>query len=225
VSAVDAGPEREGQDGRGRVRVFAADDHPLFLRALTRVIEASPELELVGTAGDGERALEMIRSTQPDVTVLDMRMPKLDGRQLLARLRDEDEPTRVLFVSEYVAGDLVLQALQAGCCGYLPKSSTATEIRNAILRVGRGESVLPTAVGSELAGALRERGPAPIKLSPRERSVLELLAEGGSAGAIAQRLGLAVPTVKTHIQSLYVKLGVNDRGAAVAEGIRRGLVS
>ncbi len=209
----------------GRISVVVADDHPLFRSALTEVIEGSDKLRLIAIGSDGEEALRLIRTHRPDVAVLDMRMPGLDGREVVRRLRQVDLATRVLFVSEYHGGELVLQALTAGGAGYLSKSASAEEICSAIVNVARGDAVLPSDVGTDLALTLRERGDTGIKLTARELRVLELIADGGSASAIAERLHLAVPTVKTHIQNLYAKLGVNDRGAAVAEAMRRGLLS
>jgi two-component system, NarL family, nitrate/nitrite response regulator NarL len=211
--------------GADEVRVVVADDHPLFLGALKRTIESCAALTLLAGASDGQEALDMVRRHQPDVVVLDMRMPKLDGREVMRRLREEKSVARVLFISEYIGGELVLQALTAGAAGYLPKSSTPDEICDAIVRISRGESVLPSEIGTELAGTLRDRGQSGTHLTARELGVLELIAEGESANMIADRLHLAVPTVKSHIQNLYAKLGVNDRGAAVAEAMRRGLIS
>ncbi|HTU29765.1 MAG TPA: response regulator transcription factor [Solirubrobacteraceae bacterium] len=207
------------------VTVVVADDHPLFRKALQETIDAQDGLEVVGVAADGEHALELIRTHEPQVAVLDVRMPRLDGREVVRRVRQDELDTRVLFVSEYHGGELVLQALTAGGAGYLSKAATAEEICSAIVRIARGEAVLPSDVGTDLATTLRERGDGGTRLTARELSVLELIAEGESAGVIARRLHLAVPTVKTHIQNLYAKLGVNDRGAAVAEAMRRGLLT
>jgi two-component system nitrate/nitrite response regulator NarL len=210
---------------RDPVRVVVADDHPLYLEALCQTIERRDGMTLLATAIDGEQALEIVREHKPDVAVLDMRMPKLDGREVMRRLRETEPDTRVLFISEYYGGELVLQALTAGAAGYLPKSASGDEICAAITRISCGESVLPAEIGNELAGTLRDRGSSGTHLTAREINVLELIAEGEPANMIAQRLHLAVPTVKSHIQNLYAKLGVSDRGAAVAEAMRRGLVS
>lgn len=212
-------------DPRDPVRVVIADDHPLYLEALRQTIERRDGMILLATAADGEEALQAVRGHKPDVAVLDMRMPKLDGREVMRRLRETEPDTRVLFISEYYGGELVLQALTAGAAGYLPKSASGDEICAAIARISRGESVLPAEIGKGLAGTLRDRGYSGTHLTAREINVLELIAEGESANMIAARLHLAVPTVKSHIQNLYAKLGVNDRGAAVAEAMRRGLVS
>jgi two-component system nitrate/nitrite response regulator NarL len=177
-----------------------ADDHPLYRVAMTETISGSDELELLAVASNGEEALELIRAHRPDVAVLDMRMPGLDGREVMRRVRQAELPTRVLFVLEYHAGELVLQALTAGGAGYLSKSADAAEIRGAIVRIAQGNAVLPSEIGTGLASTLRERGDTGPRLTARERDVLELIAEGEPASGIAQRLHLAVPTVKTNLQ-------------------------
>jgi two-component system nitrate/nitrite response regulator NarL len=208
-----------------RVSVIIADDHPLFRSALREAIDADERIQVVAVGVDGQEALDLIRRHGPDVAVLDMRMPRLDGREVVRRVRQAELPTRILFVSEYHGGELVLQALTAGGAGYLSKAASADEICNAVVRIAQGEAVLPSDIGTDLASTLRERGDTGTRLTARELGVVALIAEGESANVIAERLHLAVPTVKTHIQNLYAKLGVNDRGAAVAEAMRRGLLS
>jgi two-component system nitrate/nitrite response regulator NarL len=212
-------------ESSGVISVLIADDHPLFLAALAETLGGAERLRVVATATDGQEALELIRSHRPDVALLDMRMPRLDGREVVRRVRQAELPTRVLFVSEYHGGELVLQALTAGGAGYLSKTASAEQIRAAVVKVAEGEAVLPSDIGTDLASTLRDRGDTGTRLTARELGVLELIAEGESANVIAQRLHLAVPTVKTHIQNLYATLGVNARGAAVAESMRRGLLS
>jgi len=167
---VSHGPEAD------EVRVVVADDHPLFLGALRRTIESCSALTLLAGASDGQEALDMIRLHRPDVAVLDMRMPRLDGREVMRRLREDQPVTRVLFISEYIGGELVLQALTAGAAGYLPKSSSPEEICDAIVMIARGESVLPAEIGTELAGTLRDRGQSGMHLTARELGVLALIA-------------------------------------------------
>ena len=154
--------ETDERPARPAVTVVIADDHPLFLSALSSAVQHSPQLELLAMAQSGIEALEAVRRHRPDVTVLDMRMPGMDGQEVLRRLRETDAPTRVLFISEYVAGELVLQALSAGGAGYVPKSATAAEICAAIIKVAEGESVLPT----EIAGPARDE---PARARTRRR--------------------------------------------------------
>ncbi|HXP38411.1 MAG TPA: response regulator transcription factor [Solirubrobacteraceae bacterium] len=209
---------------RERATVVIADDHPLYRAALGEAVESSARLELVALASDGNEALAAVRLHEPDVVLLDMRMPELDGQTVARRLAEQQSSSRVLFISEYHDGELVLGALSAGGSGYLTKAATAEQICAAIEQVAAGECVLPPDVGQGLATAVREHRHVGVHLSAREQTVLELLAEGNTAPLIAGHLHLATPTVKTHIKNLYTKLGVSDRGSAVAEAMRRGLV-
>jgi two-component system, NarL family, nitrate/nitrite response regulator NarL len=209
---------------RRRTTVVIADDHPLYREALGEALGASSSLELLALASDGREALAAVCRHEPDVAVLDIRMPVLDGQEVARRMRELRSRTRVLFVSEYHDGELVLEALGAGGAGYLTKAATAVEICLAIGQFADGECVLPADVGQGLASAVREHRPVDVRLSEREQTVLELITEGNTARLIAGRLHLATPTVKTHIKNLYTKLGVSDRGSAVAEAMRRGLV-
>jgi two-component system, NarL family, nitrate/nitrite response regulator NarL len=207
-----------------RTDVVVADDHPLYRAALEEAIKSSGELRLVAVASHGREALEAILEHRPEVALLDMRMPELDGQAVVRRLVALELDTRVLFISEYHDGELVLDALATGASGYLAKSATAEEICAAVCQVAAGECVLPSDIGNGLVSAIRERTYSGVQLSEREQTVLQLIAEGNTARLIARRLHLAVPTVKTHTKNLYAKLGVSDRGSAVAEAMRRGLV-
>ncbi|HEX4482677.1 MAG TPA: response regulator transcription factor [Solirubrobacteraceae bacterium] len=220
AAATAAEPAARGK----RTGVVVADDHPLYRAALEGAIGSCDALQLLATASDGGEALEAIRRHRPDVAVLDMRMPKLDGQAVVRRLRALELETRVLFVSEYHDGELVLDSLGGGAAGYLAKSATAAEICAAVRQVAAGECVLPTDLGNDLVSAIRDRTYSSVRLSEREHTVLQLIADGNTARLIARELHLAVPTVKTHTKNLYAKLGVSDRGAAVAEAMRRGLV-
>ena len=209
---------------RAPIKVVVADDHPLYRTALRRTLEEHPLLELAELVCDGRQALEAIERHRPQVAVLDIKLPVLDGQQVASRVRERELDTRVLFVSEHHSGELVLEALTAGGAGFLSKTATGEEICAAIVRVADGGSVLASEVGGELAETLSEHGEGAAKLSARELSVLELIAAGNSSREIAEQLQLAVPTVKTHTQHVYAKLGVGDRAAAVAEAMRRGLL-
>jgi two-component system nitrate/nitrite response regulator NarL len=205
-------------------RVVIADDHPLYRAALAQVVRSSELLTLVGLARDGREAFALIKQHRPDVAVLDVRMPIWDGLAVAQRVQRDELPTRVLFVSEYEQGDLVFNAIAAGGAGYLTKASDGRQILDGILRVARGEAALADEVGAGLLHGIRSRNRVAGLLTTREHEVLTAIAAGCTAPQIAKRLHLAVPTVKTHIQNLYGKLGVSDRGAAVAEAMRRGLI-
>jgi two-component system nitrate/nitrite response regulator NarL len=211
---------------RGRTTVLIADDHPLFREAITRVIAERPELALVGEASDGRAALELIRELAPDVAVIDVRMPELDGSDVLVALREEGLGTNVVFLSAFLDSKTVYDAVAAGAKAYLSKEADSEEIVEAIAAAARGDTLLGPEVQTGLAEQIRfrEENDARPRLSDREHEVLKLVAQGLSAPEIGERIHLSTATVKTHLQHLYEKLGVSERAAAVAEGMRRGLV-
>jgi two-component system nitrate/nitrite response regulator NarL len=212
--------------GDSRISVLIADDHPLFREAIARVIAERPDLELVAEASDGRAALEKIREFQPDVAVIDVRMPELDGSDVLVALREAGLPTNVVFLSAFLDSKTVYDAVAAGANAYLSKEAETDEIVTAILAAARGETILGPEVQTGLAEQIRfrEENESRPRLSEREHEVLRLIAEGLSAPEIGERIHLSTATVKTHLQHLYEKLGVSERAAAVAEGMRRGLV-
>ena len=212
--------------GSGVTRVLIAEDHPLFRGAIARVVEGHPELELVAEATDGRTALERIRELEPDVAVIDVRMPELDGSDVLVALREESRATRVVFLSAFLDAKTVYDAVAAGASAYLSKEAESEEIVRAILAAARGETILSPEVQTGLAEQIRvrEESDSRPRLSDREHEVLRLIAQGLSAPEIGARIHLSTATVKTHLQHLYEKLGVSERAAAVAEGMRRGLV-
>lgn len=207
------------------VTVFVADDHPLYRQALEATIRADPQLDLVGTARDGRTAFDQIVELTPDVAVLDVRMPIWQGPEVARRLARDKVSTRILFLSEYQEGGVVYSALASGGDGYLSKRSSGEEICAGIRRVAAGEPVLSPEASGSIVAQIQQRaaGEGPL-LAPRELEVLRLMAEGCTSREIGERLHLATATIKTHTQTLYRKLGVSDRGAAVAEAMRRGFV-
>jgi two-component system nitrate/nitrite response regulator NarL len=209
-----------------RVRVVVADDHPLFREGIERAVRERPELELVGAAADGRAALDLIRDVEPQVAVLDMRLPGLDGLQILNALVRDGVPSRVLFLSASSDPEVVYRAVQTGAAGYFRKEADREAILDAITAVARGGTVIDPALQAGVFDQVRVRGTGeerPI-LTAREREVLSLMADGLSGPQIADRLIVALPTVKTHQARLYEKLGVSERAAAVAEAMRRGLL-
>jgi two-component system nitrate/nitrite response regulator NarL len=207
------------------LRVLVADDHPLYLEGLVHAIERADDLELVAACRNGAEALTRIREEAPDVAVLDLRMPRLSAQDVLERLSAANTACAVLILSAFVAGDDVHQCLSLGAAGYIAKDSDRADICDAIRRVALGRTVLSSDVQASMSAELRKRhSRGHTLLSPRETEVLGMLAKGGTAADIASELYLTTATVKTHVHRLYEKLGVSDRGAAVAEGMRRGLI-
>jgi two-component system, NarL family, nitrate/nitrite response regulator NarL len=208
-----------------KVRVVVGDDHPLFREGVVRALSLSGAVSVVGEAEDGTAAFELIKQRLPDVALLDYRMPGMDGAEVAAAVRSRDLPTRVLLISANDDSAIVYQALQQGAAGYVLKDSTRTEIVQAVLDCAKGRDVVAPSLAGGLAGEIRQRAaPSGPVLSAREREVLKGIARGQSIPAIAAELFVAPSTVKTHVQRLYEKLGVSDRGAAVAEAMRQKLL-
>ena len=208
-----------------RLSVLVADDHPMFRSAVVDAIKRRAELEFCGDAGDGRAALAAIRQAPPDVAVVDVRMPLLDGLGVLNAVMRDGLPTRILLLTAEADSARVYAALGAGAAGCLLKDSGADALCDAIVAVGRGETVLAPGVHGAVAQEIRLRSiqERPV-LSSRESEILVLIAEGLSAPAIAERLVLSPATVRTHLAHLYEKLGVSDRAAAVAAAMRRGML-
>jgi two-component system nitrate/nitrite response regulator NarL len=205
--------------------VLVADDHPVYVDGLTAAIDRARDLELVATCTDGVEALELIRADPPDVAVLDLRMPRLSAPGVLRALDASGIACPVLILSVHVEGDRVHECLALGAAGYIAKDADRDEICAAIRSVARGRTVLSTQAQAGVAAELKQRGRAERRLlSRRETEILALLVGGATAPGIAARLHVSTATVKTHLHNLYEKLAVSDRAAAVAEGMRRGLI-
>ena len=214
-----------GRMPAARTTVFIADDHPVYREGLVRALRSRPDFEIAGEAGDGQTALRMIRELKPTVALLDVKMPGLDGTEVTQALRRDRLATRVVLLSAHAPSELIYRAIALGAAAYLPKESSRDEICDTVAAVARGETRLSPDVQAELVRQIqmREVQHRPV-LSPREREVLGLIAEGMSAPDVAAALHLSPSTIKTHLQSLYEKLGVSDRAAAVARAMRQGLL-
>jgi len=208
-----------------RTTVYVADDHPVYREGVARAVKARPEFELVGEGADGREALAAIQEMLPNVAVLDVHMPGLQGPEILNAIKRDGLATRVVLLSAHLDSETVYRAVAAGAGAYLSKESSRERICDAVAAVARGEVVLSAEVQAGLATeiVMREREERPA-LTPREHEILVLTAGGYSAPAIGAQLHLSQSTVKTHLKSLYEKLGVSDRAAAVAEAMRRGLL-
>ncbi|MBV8987530.1 MAG: response regulator transcription factor [Solirubrobacterales bacterium] len=208
-----------------KVTVVVVDDHPFFRDGVTRGLTRSGQIEVIGEAGNGREALDLITRERPAVALVDQQMPDMDGVALLHALVRDRVPTRVLLLSAHTDSAIVFRALEEGAAGYLSKESRREQIVDAVLSVARGQTVLPAELAGGLAGEIRLRAQSqgPV-LSERELQVLRGFARGLSIPQVASELYIGTSTVKTHTQRLYEKLGVSDRAAAVAEAMRRGML-
>ena len=204
------------------IRLLIADDHPVVRDGLRGMFAGDPRFDVVGEASDGAHAVELARALHPDVVLMDLRMPRLDGVSAIRRLRELGIAARVLVLTTFDTDSEVLPAVEAGATGYLLKDAPIDDLKRAVEASARGESVLSPTIATRLMHQVRDPG-SPI--SDREREVLSLIAQGRSNREVAAELFISEATVKTHLLHVYGKLGVNDRAAAVAVGFQRGLLS
>ncbi len=211
--------------GAKRLTILIADDHPVYRQGLERAVRERPELELVAASSDGREALEKINQLEPDVAVVDVRMPGLDGLKIVGAVKRDRLRTKVVLLTGYDDPAAAYRALAQGAMGYVSKASDHTQLCDSIISAGRGETVIAPqfAAGIATETELRESSDVPA-LTEREGEVLRMLAEGRTAQRIAAELRLSEAAMETHLQGLYEKLGVDDRAAAVATAMRRGLL-
>ena len=206
------------------IRVLVADDHPLFRDGIARAVQGRPDLVLVAATADGRETLERLVAERPDVAVVDLRMPGVDGLGVLETIRRQELATRVIVLSAFTDPALVYEALARAPRATSPRTPSAT--RSATRSPARPAARRCSTRRSRPAcwvdpGARRRRGP---RLTPREREVLELITDGPARRRSPRGCTVSTPTIKTHLAHVYEKLGVSDRAAAVAEGMRRGIV-
>ena len=210
------------------IRVLLADDHTLVRAGLRSLLEALSGVEVVGEAGDGYEAVRLAETLHPEVVLLDVGMPALNGLEAAGRLATASPSSRVLILSMHNAEEYVVRALRAGCAGYLLKGSAVSELEIAVRAVARGQIYLSPAVSRQIVDDYvdRTRGRvAPLDaLTPRQREILQLVAEGHSSKAIAHRLDLSVKTVEAHRAQIMSRLDVHDLPGLVRFAIRVGLV-
>ncbi|BBL80315.1 DNA-binding response regulator [Rubrobacter xylanophilus] len=205
-----------------RIGLLVCDDHPVVRTGLEGMLAGEPDLEVVGEAADGRQAVELCRTLRPDLVLMDLRMPEMDGVAATERILAENPEIRILVLTTYDSDADILRAVEAGASGYLLKDAPREELFAAIRAAMAGESPLDPAVASRLMR--RVRTPPENALSGREIEVLDLVAQGASNREIARRLWISETTVKTHLLHIYEKLGVADRTAAVTAALRRGII-
>jgi DNA-binding NarL/FixJ family response regulator len=210
------------------IRVLLADDQRVVREGLGTLLGLLDGIELVGTAADGEEALALAAQHDPDVVLMDLRMPRLDGIEAIRRLSERGERPAAIALTTYADDASVLGALRAGARGYLTKDAGAEEIRAAVEKVAHGDVILDPAAQRHVVAALSEPAPAgagdlPDGLTPREAEVLALIAEGLTNGEIAGRLVVSAATVKSHVNHIFAKIGARDRAQAVVYAYANGI--
>ncbi|WP_410788285.1 response regulator transcription factor [Kribbella sp. C-35] len=207
------------------IRVLVVDDHPVVRSGLSGMLSVTDDISVVGEAGDGSEALALVESTRPDVVLMDLRMPRMDGVAATGAIVSGYPATRVLVLTTYDTDSEILHAVEAGAAGYLLKDTPHADLLNGIRAAARGETVLAPPVAARLMSRLRTpAAPAAAQPSPRELEVLAAVARGLSNAEIGRELFIGEATVKTHLQRLFAKLDVDDRTRAVTVAIERGLL-
>lgn len=201
------------------IRVLCIDDHPLVRKGIASILENEPDIDLVAEGDHGEQALDLYREHTPDVTLMDLRMPRLNGIEAVQQIRREYPDARIIALTSYDGDQDIYRALEAGVRGYLLKETVHTEIVSAIRTVHAGRKL----VSQDAAQRLAEYFPQ-AALTPREIQVLECVARGMSNKDIAQELGTADGTIKMHVQNILAKLNASDRTHAVTTALKRGII-
>jgi two-component system NarL family response regulator len=199
--------------------VLVADDHGVVLEGLAAIIRRQPDMVVVGQADDGEKAVALWKKLRPDVTLLDLRMPNLDGVGAMGLIRNEDPSARVVVLTTFDTDEEIFRAIKGGARAYLLKDAARDELLHCIRRVHTGETWVEPRIAAKLAGRI---GTDP--LTARETDALELLAKGSSNREIATALNVSETTVKSHLKNIFLKLNVSSRTEAIAEAVQRGLV-
>lgn len=205
------------------IKILITDDHPVVREGLAGMLAGQPDFKVIGLAADGEVAVKLYTSLRPDVVLMDLQLPKLDGVGAIQAIRDADSAAKILVLTTYDSDADIVRAIEAGATGYLLKDTPREELFRAIRAVAVGGSVLAPTVANRVMS--RMRAPEEEKLSAREIEVLELVAKGASNKEIGQSLSISVATVKTHLIHIYSKLGVDDRTAAVTTALEQRIIS
>ncbi|HET9558477.1 MAG TPA: response regulator transcription factor [Actinomycetota bacterium] len=207
------------------IRILVADDHPVVRDGLRGMLAGEADFEVVGEAASGAEALALTERERPDVVLMDLQMPEMDGATATAEIAARFPATRVLVLTTFDADADILRAVEAGATGYLLKDTPRERLFPAIRAAARGETVLAPTVATRLVSRMRGRAAAEEALTSREVEVLELVARGSSNADIAAALFISEATVKTHLLHTFAKLGVDDRTAAVVAALERGIIA
>ncbi len=214
-----------------KIRILLADDHPLMRVALGHVLEARNNLEVVGEAGNGKVAVDLALKLKPDIVIMDITMPEMNGLEATRKIKQENPDIGVLILTVHTDNEHVFNILQAGADGYLTKNASTEEVISAINALAAGESVMSSAISKQVYKYLFQYMSKPLsldtsdKLTQREQELLKLLARGMSNKDISSRLGLSLYTVKSYLADLFSKMKVTSRTEAVVVGLRKGILT
>jgi DNA-binding NarL/FixJ family response regulator len=200
------------------IRILTVDDHPLLRKGIAALVSGEPDLKLIAEASNGEEAIAAFRSHRPDVTLMDLQMPGIDGIGAIGRIRDEFPDARIIVLTTYTGDTQVLRALRAGARAYILKGHVHKELLETIRAVHAGQKRIPPDIAADLAEHTMDD-----ELTEREVDVLKLVAAGNANKQIADQLSIGEATVKSHVSSILSKLGANDRSHAVTIGLQRGI--
>ena len=200
------------------IRILTVDDHPLLRKGIAALVNAEPDMKLIAEAANGEEAIEAFRSHRPDVTLMDLQMPTVDGLEAIDRIREEFPNARIIVLTTYTGDIQVLRALRAGARGYILKGHVHKELLETIRAVHAGQKRIPPDIAAELADHATDD-----ELTQREIDVLRLIGGGNANKQIADQLSIGEATVKSHVTNILSKLGANDRSHAVTIGLKRGI--
>ncbi len=210
-----------------KIKILIADDHPVVREGLSAMLSKEPDIQVVGEAENGTEAVNKARELQPDVVLMDLRMPELDGVEAMRQIRAKNPEMKFIVLTTYDNDEYIFKGIEAGARAYLLKDAPREELFKAIRAVNRGESLIEPAVAGKVLDRFAElsrEAQAPDVLSERELEVLNLMAKGTANKLIAATLNIGESTVKTHIQSIFQKLEVSDRTEAVTQAIKKGII-
>lgn len=202
------------------IRIMIADDHAIVRQGLATIVDRDPEMKVIAQAEDGQQAIALFREHQPDITLMDLRMPQMDGVEAITAICAEFKQARIMVLTTYDGDEDIYRGLQSGAAGYLLKDAKPNELLNAIRTIHSGQKYVPLEVGAKLVQRMSNPD-----LSVRELEVLRLMAQGMSNLEIGTALNISESTVKSHVNRILSKLGVSDRTQAVIIAIKRGIVS
>ncbi len=210
-----------------QIKILIADDHPVVREGLFAMLSRQPDFKVIGEAKDGVEVVEMARRLEPDVVLMDLRMPGIDGVEAMRQIRSTNPDIKFIILTTYSDDEYIFSGIEAGARAYLLKDAPREELFKAIRAVHKGESLIQPVVASRLIDRFAElsrKAPSGEQLTERELEILQLMAKGAANKEISAQLSISESTVKTHISNIFQKLGVNDRTEAVTEALRRGII-